>query len=220
MIPLRIDIKNRSFPPVTILLVATCIVMYFAGHRLFPDRGLVPLDLMYGIFHPASGLPGELVSLFLSLFLHGGIVHLASNMWYLWLFGPAMEDRLGPTRFAAIYAAAGAVASISQAASSPLSTIPMVGASGAIAGIMGLTLLLHPGSKLLCYFPPVFFFRVPVFVFLCIWFCIQYINLRTPSGDTSLIAWMAHIGGFVFGAVIGSFIRVRGDGSTKRKKKR
>jgi membrane associated rhomboid family serine protease len=218
MIPLKLEAKTKAFPLATGLLMSCCIAMFLFGHRLFSEKGLVPLDLIYGFFHPASGLPATLVTLLLSLFMHGGIVHLASNMWYLWLFGPAIEDRLGSLRYGLLYIVAGAIASVSQAASSPLSTIPVVGASGAIAGIMGLTLLLHPRSRLVCYFPPVFFFRVPAFIFLCLWFCIQYINLSSATNRTTIVAWMAHIGGFVFGMISGVLMRGFGRKSTKRKK--
>jgi membrane associated rhomboid family serine protease len=219
MIPVKHEAKTTSFPFVTVTIMICCVAAYAVGRRLFAGYGLVPLDFMYGLFHPGSGLPTALAMLLLSLFMHGGIFHLAANMWYLWLFGPAMENRAGAFPFTLLYGAAGVTASLVQAASAPLSTIPIVGASGAIAGIMGLTLLLQPTSRLVCYFPPLFFFKVPTFVFLLIWFCIQYINLSAPTRSGTNVAWWAHIGGFLFGMAAGALMRLFGNRGKRRKKR-
>jgi len=143
-----------------------------------------------------------------AFFMHGGISHLVGNMWYLWLFGPAIESRIGSGPFALLYGFCGVVSMLIQTVHSPLSTVPIVGASGAIAGIMGCSLVLQPLARLSCYLPPVFIFRVPAFVFLLFWFLIQYINVRllgTPGAPT-LVAWWAHIGGYLTGAVAGGAV--------------
>jgi membrane associated rhomboid family serine protease len=219
MIPVRHEIRLDRFPAVTVLLVACCCALFIINREPSAGQGFVPLDFMYGLFHPVAALPQAGYALFCSLFLHSSLFHCVSNMWYLWLFGPAMERRLGALRFGLIYLAAGIAATAIQAARSPLSTVPIVGASGAIAGIMGLSLVFLPRSKLVCYFPPVFFFKIPSFVFLLIWLCLQYINLFASTAEKSLVAWWAHIGGFLFGVAAGIVLRrhtIRRGRSTKR----
>jgi membrane associated rhomboid family serine protease len=217
MIPIKHDVSRKRFPFVTLTLCACCVAVFFGGGRFIAQQGFVPLDFMYALFHPIDGLRSVTVMLLLSFFMHGGIAHLAGNLWYLWLFGPAIEQRLGTARFAFTYGAAGVVATITQAVSSPLSTIPIVGASGAIAGVMGLTLVLLPRSWIVCYFPPIFFFKIPSFVFLLIWFGIQYINLSITAPGNALVAWWAHIGGFCFGVVAGALQRLMVGKGIRRK---
>jgi membrane associated rhomboid family serine protease len=219
LIPVKHDIPRKGFPFVTLSLCVCCLVVYFGGNRFIAERGFVPLDFMYALFHPVEGLRTAAVMLLLSFFMHGGLMHLAGNLWYLWLFGPAIERRLGALTFALLYGTAGVIATIAQAVSSPLSTIPIVGASGAIAGVMGLTLVLLPGSRLVCYFPPLFFFKIPSFVFLLLWFGIQYINLSRAAPGGALVAWWAHIGGFAFGVVAGALLRLAAGKGKRRKKK-
>lgn len=219
MIPIKHDVPRKGFPFVTLSLCGCCVAVFFGGSCFIAERGFVPLDFMYALFHPVEELRTVTVMLLLSFFMHGGIAHLAGNLWYLWLFGPAIEQRLGAPRFTFMYGTAGVIATITQALSSPLSTIPIVGASGAIAGVMGITLVLLPHSRIVCYFPPLFFFKIPSFVFLLLWFGIQYINLSFTSPGNTLVAWWAHIGGFSFGVVAGILQRY-GAGKGKRWKKR
>jgi membrane associated rhomboid family serine protease len=218
MIPVKHDVPRKAFPFVTLSLCACCVALFFGGSRFLAEQGFVPLDFIYALFHPLEGLRTATVMLLLSFFMHGSIMHLVGNLWYLWLFGPAIEQRLGALTFALLYGVAGVIATIVQAVSSPLSTIPIVGASGAIAGIMGLTLVLLPRSRLVCFFPPLFFFKIPSFVFLLLWFGIQYINLSYAAPQGALVAWWAHIGGFAFGVVAGVLLRIVA-GKERRTKK-
>jgi hypothetical protein len=139
--------------------------------------------------------------------MHGNLLHLTSNMWYLWIFGNAMEHRLGSLRFLLLYLFCGTVSMLVQAASAPLSMVPIVGASGAIAGLMGAHLILLPLSRILLWVPPLLFLPVPSFLFLLLWFYVQYLQAgAAPSGGPG-VAWWAHIGGFLAGVIIG--IRLR-----------
>lgn len=214
MFPFRNDAKTAAFPAVTLLIITLCAAVFTNSNILangsIKTPGLVPVDFMYALFHPSTGLFGAGVVLCTSFFMHGGLGHLLGNMWYLWLFGPPLEDRIGRFSFALLYVSCGIVSMIIQTASSPLSNTPIIGASGAIAGIMGCNLVLLPFARLACYFPPVFIFRIPAFIFLLLWFWIQYINVRYAGGAAaSMVAWWAHIGGYAAGAIAGMFLLVR-----------
>jgi membrane associated rhomboid family serine protease len=139
-----------------------------------------------------------LMSLVVALFLHGGIGHLIGNLWILWIFGNNIEDELGHVRYVVFYLVSGVLASLAHVALNPGSTIPVIGASGAIAGVMGAYLVLHPGARVTSIIPPLFFlpFRVPAAVFLVIWFVGQFALL----GAGTNVAWEAHVAGFVVGA--------------------
>jgi membrane associated rhomboid family serine protease len=139
------------------------------------------------------------LSLLTAVFLHGGIGHLLGNLWVLWIFGNNVEDELGHVRYALLYLVAGVVASMGHVLANPSSTIPVVGASGAIAGVMGAYLVFHPGARVVAIVLPLFFlpFRVPAAVFLVVWFLMQFL---LADADTN-IAWEAHVVGFVFGVI-------------------
>ena len=139
------------------------------------------------------------LSLLTAVFFHGGIGHLLGNLWVLWIFGNNVEDELGHVRYALLYLVAGVVASMGHVLANPSSTIPVVGASGAIAGVMGAYLVFHPGARVVAIVLPLFFlpFRVPAAVFLVVWFLMQFL---LAGGDTN-IAWEAHVVGFVFGVI-------------------
>jgi membrane associated rhomboid family serine protease len=148
------------------------------------------------------------------MFLHSGWLHILSNMWTLWIFGDNIEDRMGPFRFAAFYVLCGLAAGIVHWLTNPLSTIPAVGASGAIAGVMGAYYLLFPFAKLVVLVPVFFiplFFEIPAVVFLLMWALGQVFSgtvaLAQP-GDVGGVAWWAHVGGFLAGLLlVGLFIR-------------
>lgn len=214
MFPFRNETKTAGFPAVTLSIILLCTAVFIGGN-IFANRGaafpgLVPVDFMYALFHPSTGLLAAGGMLFASFFMHGGLGHLLGNMWYLWLFGPPLEDRIGRSPFALLYGSCGVVSMVIQTASAPLSNTPIVGASGAIAGIMGCNLVLLPFARLACYFPPVFIFRIPAFIFLLLWFWIQYINVRY-AGDaaSTMVAWWAHIGGYTTGAIAGIILLMR-----------
>jgi rhomboid family protein len=147
------------------------------------------------------------------MFLHGGWLHLILNMWTLWLFGPKVEDRMGPVRFLVFYLACGLCASVSHAVFNPMSTEPALGASGAIAGVLGASMTLFPFARLIVMIPILFvpfFFEVPAIVFAGLWFLIQVLQgtaeLFMPSGVGG-IAWWAHVGGFVAGIALTPVLR-------------
>jgi membrane associated rhomboid family serine protease len=211
--PFRNETKRTAFPAVTLIIITLCTAVFTSSNVLANDfikpRGFVPVDFMYALFHPSAGLFGAWLVLCASFFMHGGLGHLLGNMWYLWLFGPPVEDRIGRLPFALLYFSCGIVSMIIQTASSPLSNTPVIGASGAIAGIMGCSMVLLPFARLACYFPPVFIFRIPAFIFLLLWFWIQYINVRYGNAATTMVAWWAHIGGYASGAIAGTILLVR-----------
>lgn len=148
------------------------------------------------------------LSLIVSLFLHGSIVHLVGNLWILWIFGNNVEEDLGWFGFAAFYASTGIAASIGHIVLHPGDTIPVVGASGAIAGVMGAYLVLHPGAWVVSIVPPLFFlpFPVPAVAYLAVWFALQF---ALANQDTN-IAWEAHVVGFIAGFVIAAVLRANG----------
>ena len=138
-----------------------------------------------------------------SIFLHGGVLHLAFNMWFLWVFGPAVEDKLGSFKFLLFYLACGLAASLAHILTQPFSSVPVVGASGAIAGVLGAFLVWQPKGWILSYIPPFWFLPVPAPLFLVLWAGSQIagvFGMWSGSGEGN-IAWLAHLGGFAFGAL-------------------
>ena len=209
MIPLKDDNPTRTFPFVTILIIVTNIVVYIyqltlgqKAETLFILRaGAIPYEIIhFADIHPLAFIPPPL-TLFSAMFIHGGFLHVAGNMLYLWIFGDNIEDRLGHFRFIVFYLLSGLIASLAHIIILPNSAIPMIGASGAIAGVLGAYFLLYPRAHVLTL---VFFFffvdiiRIPALVFLGLWFVFQILS----SGAGGGIAWYAHIGGFIGGAVL------------------
>ena len=209
MIPLRDVIPSRTTPGVTITLIACNVLVYLFG-LLLTDQGRENLIIAFGLI-PAYF---SVVNIFTSMFVHGGFAHLAGNMLFLWIFGDNVEDRLGHGRFVLFYAVCGIAAAWAQTALHPTSLVPMVGASGAIAGVMGAYLVLYPQSRILMLFPfPLFLFELPAVVFLAGWFVVQFLN-----GLTSLplferdalsggVAFWAHVAGFAAGVVLVRFLK-------------
>jgi len=153
-------------------------------------------------------------SIFSSMFVHGGLAHLLGNMLFLWIFGDNVEDRMGHLRYVFFYLACGFVAAVSQVVLEPQSLVPMVGASGAIAGVMGAYLVLYPHSRVLMLFPfPVFLFELPAVAFLGLWFVVQFLNgigqLPVFQQDqiSGGVAFWAHVMGFVTGLILVVFLR-------------
>jgi len=206
--PLKDDIPVRRTPIVTLGLVAASVAVFawqvgwsgsFAGSVTW--LGLVPADLVA----PASvGLP-PVEKLFTSMFAHGSLLHLGSNMLFLWIFGNNVEDVMGRGRFVGFYLLCGLGAAAAQVASEPGSAIPMVGASGAIAGVLGAYLLLFPRARVLALVPIFVFIRlmwIPAVVFLGLWFLFQVVGGLGSGGEPGGVAFWAHVGGFVAGLVL------------------
>ena len=209
MIPLRDVIPSRTTPGVTVTLITLNILIY-VFQLMLSDRGQDAFILGFGLV-PAYF---SFVNVFTAMFVHGGFMHLAGNMLFLWIFGDNVEDRLGHVRFIAFYFACGAVAALSQALLNPESLVPMVGASGAIAGVMGAYLVLYPHSRVLMLFPfPLFVFELPAIVFLGFWFFIQFLNginqlpVLERDAISGGVAFWAHVMGFVSGLILVFFMR-------------
>ena len=221
MFPLRDNIPTDRFPVLTVaLIVANVIVsVFFQDGRLsLPDNGLggdwptptyalIPCEVTGSDPCPtAPGGPATIVTLFTSMFMHGGILHLGGNMLFLWIFGNNVEDSMGPIKFILFYVLGGLAADAGQILVDSGSDIPTIGASGAVAGVLGGYLVLFPRARVVTLVFIIFFFTIlelPAILFLGIWFLQQalfgYLDLFQPSGGGGGVAYFAHIGGFVFG---------------------
>ncbi len=209
MIPIKDDVPTSTFPAVTVAIILLNVLVFGYqvslgpryGEFLVYRAGIIP----YEITHLHDVEPYDLVplpfTLLTALFLHGGFVHLLGNMLYLWIFGNNVEDSMGHGRFIVFYLLCGLVASLSQVYVFPNSRVPVIGASGAIAGVLGGYLLLFPRARVLTLVPIFFFIwliRLPALFVLGFWFIIQLLNAGAGGG----VAWFAHIGGFVCGFVL------------------
>lgn len=217
MIPLRDSVPRRTFPFVNILLVTLNVAAFLlqlaqgpqleaflARWAFIPDR----------LLHPAAwGVPvsASLVTVFTAMFLHGGFLHLAGNLLYLWIFGDNVEDALGHLRYLLFYVASGVAAAVLQTALNPASAVPNVGASGAIAGVLGGYFVLYPRARVVTLVPLFFLFplvEVPAAIYLLLWFLMQFwmgsADLASASRHPGQggVAWWAHVGGFVAGVLL------------------
>jgi len=213
LIPLRDSARSRTFPYVNLGIIVVNFLAFFLElsleqyqlNQFFYVFGVVPAEVLNNIF---TGAPVEpvLLSFFTAMFLHGGWMHILGNMWYLWIFGDNIEDRLGHFRYLLFYLGVGVVAGIVHVMANPISTVPVVGASGAVAGILGAYFVLFPRSRILSLVPVIVFLtvlEVPALIFIGIWFLIQLFNtIGSLGGTASTVAWWAHVGGFIAGAVI------------------
>jgi membrane associated rhomboid family serine protease len=215
MIPLRDDNPSRSFPLATVGLIGACVAVFLRMSSL-DDVGLVRFVTAYGAI-PARVLAdpvGAAPTLLTYMFVHGGWIHLGGNMLYLWIFGDNVEDLMGHWGFVAFYLLAGVAALVTHTLLSPLSDRPLVGASGAVAGVLGAYLVLFPRARILSLVPLGLFTRVvavPAVVFLPLWFVLQFVSgLAALGGGAETVAWWAHVGGFVAGVVlVPAFVRRR-----------
>jgi len=216
MIPIGDLNPRRHFPLATILIIALNVVVFFY-QLLLPDEALNRLVLAAGLVpYEVTNRFGVAVvgDLFTSMFLHGGWMHIISNMLYLWIFGDNVEDRLGLPVYAAFYLVAGIGASLAQVAINPASTIPTIGASGAIAGVLGAYLVMFPKTRVRTLILAFRFIRIvelPALVVLGLWFVLQIFSglASVTSMATGGVAWFAHIGGFVIGLLAGALVRKR-----------
>ncbi|MBI5755957.1 MAG: rhomboid family intramembrane serine protease [Nitrospirae bacterium] len=221
MIPLRDDNPTNTFPYVTITLIVLNIVIFFyeisMGPRFefFLDMyGAKPLFVL-NMTAPA-GYPPPYMTIFTSMFLHAGFFHVAGNMLYLWIFGNNIEDSMGHIRFVIFYLISGIVAVYIFALVNPVSTIPMVGASGAVSGVLGAYLVLFPRAKVLTLVPFGFYMqviKVPAVFVLGFWIVVQIINGMVSGGRGGGVAWFAHIGGFLAGIILIGLFKKKGHGA-------
>jgi membrane associated rhomboid family serine protease len=209
MIPLRDTTPARSYPIVNSAIIAINVVVYglqlLQGpelNRFIYIYGLVPARYSVAPLAAYFTTGQQLFSLVSFMFLHGGFWHILGNMWSLYIFGDNVEDHLGPIRYALFYLLCGISSGLSHLLLNLNSNIPTIGASGAIAGVMGAYFILHPRSKILTLIPIFFipyFIDIPAYIFLGLWFVLQFISAAGSPGDAGGIAWWAHIGGFIFG---------------------
>jgi len=217
MIPLRDTVRSRNFPVVNTLIIGLNIVAFLwqlsQGNRLeeaFYLYGVLPLRYSDPDVSVHFTTFQQLLPFLTSMFLHGGLFHILGNMWFLYIFGDNVEDHLGHIRYFMFYILCGVTAGLIHLLTNWDSKIPTVGASGAIAGVMGGYLLLYLCARILTLIPIIFFFQVfeiPAFIFLGYWFLIQIVSGSLAPSDVGGVAWWAHIGGFVSGVI---FVKVLG----------
>jgi membrane associated rhomboid family serine protease len=211
MFPIRDVIPSKNYPIVNMTLIGINVAVFLYQLTLGPNLdtfvyvyGLVPARYTVDYYSHYFSLAQQVFAFFSFMFLHGGFMHLLGNMWMLYIFGDNVEDHLGPLRYIVFYLLCGIASGVSHLLLNIGSNIPTIGASGAIAGVMGAYFLLHPNSKILTLIPIIiipWFIEVPAFVFLGIWFVLQFLNAAGSGGAGGGVAWWAHIGGFIFGMV-------------------
>jgi membrane associated rhomboid family serine protease len=218
MIPIRDDTPRFSAPFVTYFIIALNTVVFLfelsvgrqsqrALNSLMYHFGVVPLHFERALTGASSvSLPGSFLPLLTSMFLHASWLHLIGNMWFLWIFGDNIEDYLGHFPYLLFYLVSGFAAAVAHILLNAGSNVPSVGASGAIAGVMGAYFVLYPRAHVLMWFPPIFFFHLPAWLVLGYWFFVQFLSGAatsiTETGETGGIAFWAHVGGFVAGIVL------------------
>lgn len=202
MLPLRDVIPSRTFPAVTIALIVANAVVWLYELTL-PAEGIRQFLSTYGVV-PARFDPAAVLT---SMFLHGGWFHVIGNMWFLWIFGDNVEDRMGHRRFLVFYLLCGTGAAIGHVVMAPTSAVPTIGASGAVAGVMGAYLVLYPRSRVLTLIPLIIVWdivEVPAVLLLGLWFALQVLSATMSAGGDPTsggIAFVAHVAGFLLGAV-------------------
>jgi len=213
MIPLKDDVPSQTVPVLTVGFIAANILLFLwqlsVGLQESVLRaGVVPLEIVtLSDVGPPNLVPPPLTVLS-SMWLHGGWLHLAGNMLFLWIFGNNVEDSFGKVRFVIFYLLAGTVAALAQVFVNPRSEIPMIGASGAVAGVIGAYALLYPRARVLTAVPIFIFIRLmylPAWLFIGIWFLFQILSAPYGGG----VAYFAHIGGFVVGLILAKPLEIR-----------
>jgi len=212
VIPIRDENPTRRVPWVTIAIIAINIAVFVYELSLGPTAleafwmrwAFVPARFAANPFSPA-----EIATIVTAMFMHAGWVHVGGNLLYLWIFGNNIEDRFGPVGFTAFYLASGIVAAVAQMLAVPGSTVPTLGASGAVAGVLGAYILLFPGASVVTIIPVFVFIevaRVPAYLVIGFWFVLQLgsglASLGAETATSGGVAWFAHIGGFVTGLVL------------------
>ncbi|MBI3894607.1 MAG: rhomboid family intramembrane serine protease [Acidobacteria bacterium] len=222
MIPLRDRIPHTLFPLFTLGLIALNCAVFFQEvilprqqlKLMMEAYALVP-ERTVGFFRGSSVSASQaFLPFFSSMFLHGGWLHLIGNMWFLWIFGDNVEDRLGHLRYLWLYLASGLAGALTHIVFNPSSSIPTVGASGAIAGVMGAYLITFPGARILTLVPIFFFLttvELPAFILIIYWLLLQFLSGMvsiTMAEAVGGVAWFAHIGGFLAGILLMLVMRI------------
>jgi membrane associated rhomboid family serine protease len=236
MIPLKDDVPSRSAPFVTVGLIGLNVLAFLyqvslgidargpgagAAEAFVVEFGVIPCRLVQScpaaLVRAADDFPHPWATVVTSMFLHSNVLHIGGNMLYLWIFGDNVEDTLGHGRFLVFYLLAGVAAALGQTFVTPTSTVPMIGASGAVSGVLGAYLLLFPRAAILTLFTFGFFFkfiRVPALIVLGFWIVLQLINgyvtvsaRSLGRGESGGVAWFAHIAGFLAGMVLLFLVR-------------
>jgi membrane associated rhomboid family serine protease len=211
VLPLSDHNPRRTTPVINILLIAVNIFMFFWELSLGPDieRDLYAVAFVPARFWHSPFIGLNVIRMFISMFLHGGWLHLGGNMLYLWIFGDNIEDRLGHFKYLIFYLLCGLIATLSHAFFNPGSRVPSIGASGAIAGVLGAYILLFPRAQVTTVIPIFFFITVreiPAIIVLGLWFVLQLFvgvtSLGVEEASAGGVAYFAHIGGFVAGMVL------------------
>jgi membrane associated rhomboid family serine protease len=212
MIPIRDNIRSSNYPIINYLIIVLCVIAFIWELSLkdkldnaFMIYGIVPAKYSDPLISSHLDLLDLLIPFVTSMFLHGGFMHILGNMWFLFIFGDNVEDRLGHIRYLIFYILSGIAAGIIHLLTNWNSRIPTIGASGAIAGVMGAYFVLYPRAKVLTLMPIFFFLQfveIPAFLFLGIWFIFQLLSAAATQGQYGGIAWWAHIGGFISGIIL------------------
>jgi membrane associated rhomboid family serine protease len=224
MIPLRDNVAPRRLTPINSALIAANVAAFVyelsLGARVAAFVGrfaLVPAAVTRALTigtHRHLGALAPLMTAVTSMFIHGGFWHIAGNMLYLFIFGAAVEYRLGAARYLAFYFAAGIAAALATVWIAPESSVPVIGASGAIAGVLGAYFILYPRGRILTILPIFIFIQfveIPAVIYLLVWFAVQlYAGLEQSGGAAAMggVAWWAHVGGFMFGVALGPMLAV------------
>lgn len=220
MIPIRDDNPVRRTPLVTWVVLALCIVAFVWQLTLGSRGNLAVLALGFtpGVVFGFAELPRQLelvppvATIFSSMFLHGSLLHIGSNLLYLWIFGDNVESELGHGGFVFFYLACGVAAAMAQALPDPTSLVPMIGASGAISGVLGAYMVMFPTAPVYVVIPPFFFLRpvaLPAVIVLGLWFVLQLLSSASAPPEAGGVAFRAHIGGFVAGVLLLNLFRRR-----------
>jgi membrane associated rhomboid family serine protease len=225
MIPLRDNQASRRLTLINVMLIAANVVVFLHeaalgnhiegfiyAYAMIPAHVTAALEggraLAQLPYQP--GAPPALATIVTSMFLHGGLMHIAGNMLYLFIFGAAVEEAMGHVRFLLFYMLSGIAAALAMAAFMPHSTVPVIGASGAIAGVLGAYFVLYPRAKITTILPIfvlIYFVEIPAIVYLLVWFVAQlYAGLSENPEVAGGVAWWAHVGGFLVGMVVGPML--------------
>jgi membrane associated rhomboid family serine protease len=219
MFPIRDDQPSFSKPFVTYFIIALNVVVFVffelplesqgprAINNLILQFGLIPHDFTHALVGSTNyPLAANLLTVLTSMFLHGGITHILGNMWFLWIFGDNVEDRLGHFGYLIFYLICGIAAALTDIALSPQSPVPMIGASGAIAGVMGAYFVLYPRARVLTWVFFIFFWWLPAWIWLGIWFLNQFFSTAIAASSAyhqkGGVAFAAHVGGFLTGMLL------------------